>query len=210
MLTYTRGRFSRAWVDEILAPSFLSLFSRVSKGDLIVPLFGQKNKANGKEKKKKKSIANDDEDKDEDELQKKQKSHTLSLPPLSRCCCCSRFSSSRWFHRALGASSSGDAHPFFLSLNFFFCVRLRFTPFGQKCISKAPTRTYYQQQRQKRRNEPTEKKYPQTRRVLRISLCICVVLLFSNSVKRCWRRRRKWRFLFVVVEAKKKNFVFMF
>jgi len=35
----------------------------------------------------------------------------------------------------------------------FFCVRLRFTPFGQKCISKAPTRTYYQQQRQKRRND---------------------------------------------------------
>jgi len=43
------------------------------KGDLIVPLFGQKNKANGKEKKKKKSIANDDEDKDEDELQKETK-----------------------------------------------------------------------------------------------------------------------------------------
>jgi len=66
------------------------------KGDLIVPLFGQKNKANGKEKKIEKSIANDDnEEEDEDELQKKQKSHTLSLPPLSRCCCCSRFSSSR-------------------------------------------------------------------------------------------------------------------
>ena len=77
-------------MNEIWHPLSLSL-----KGDLIVPLFGQKNKANGKEKKKKKSIANDDEDKDEDELQKKQKSHTLSLPPLSRCCCCSRFSSSR-------------------------------------------------------------------------------------------------------------------
>ena len=94
MLTYYAGAFL-ARVMKSWHPLF-SLFSLlVSKGDLIVPLFGQKNKANGKEKKKKKSIANDDEDKDEDELQKKQKSHTLSLPPLSRCCCCSRFSSSR-------------------------------------------------------------------------------------------------------------------
>jgi hypothetical protein len=83
--------------DEILAPSpLLSSLLSLSKGDLIVPLFGQKNKANGKEKKKRKIIANDEEEEDnEDELNEKQKSRTLSSPPLSRCCCCSRFSSSR-------------------------------------------------------------------------------------------------------------------
>jgi hypothetical protein len=73
-----------------------SLFSLSLERGLNRSPFWAKKQGKRKGKKKEKSIANDDnEEEDEDELQKKQKSRTLSLPPLSRCCCCSRFSSSR-------------------------------------------------------------------------------------------------------------------
>jgi len=83
---------------EILAPSFLFSLS-LSKGDLIVPLFLVKKQGKRKGKKKEKSSRATLTFKKRIRMngEKKENSlRTLSSPPLlSRCCCCSRFSSSR-------------------------------------------------------------------------------------------------------------------
>ena len=63
-----------------LLPSLLLLFSisllSLVKGDLIVPLFGQKNKANGKEKKRKIIATEEDEEDEEDEDKMKKMNRT--------------------------------------------------------------------------------------------------------------------------------------
>jgi hypothetical protein len=101
-----------------------------------------------------------------------------------------------------------------LLLLSFFCVRLRFTPFGQNvmCISKAPTRRTYQR-RQKRRNETTEKKYKRRREdasffFLSLYVYVRFLSLLSAARKRRDERVWKWRFVLFFVVVETKNFCF--